>query len=101
MCVSRPETTVQDVPHAMQGSDPSPRAEKDVASGFWSTYERVAKQHDDEFIERQNGDLDSLLIFVCLSAISFFQLHSTKRSFDTLGWSFLLSQLRFYRQHGA
>ena len=29
-----------------------------------STYERVAKQHDDEFIERHNGEMDVLLIFV-------------------------------------
>jgi hypothetical protein len=30
----------------------------------WINYERAAKQHDEEFWERQNGKLDALLIFV-------------------------------------
>ena len=41
------------------------RTGKDVHSRFWSVYERVAKQHDDEFLDRHNGELDVLLIFVC------------------------------------
>ena len=48
----------------MLNSDFFPRTGKDAPSRFWSAYERVAKQHDDEFIERHNGELDVLLIFV-------------------------------------
>jgi Family of unknown function (DUF6535) len=48
----------------MYESDIFERTKKDAPSRFWSTYERAAKQHDDEFIERHNGDLDVLLIFV-------------------------------------
>jgi Family of unknown function (DUF6535) len=51
----------------MYESDIFERTRKDAPSRFWSTYERVAKQHDDELIERHNGDLDVLLIFVCTS----------------------------------
>jgi Family of unknown function (DUF6535) len=49
----------------MYESDIFERKRKDAPSRFWSTYERVAKQHDDELIERHSGDLDVLLIFVC------------------------------------
>jgi hypothetical protein len=52
---SRPETTRQDVLNATQGSDPSPRIDKDVVPSFWTDYERVATQYDDEFIERQSA----------------------------------------------
>ena len=48
----------------MHESEFFPRTGKDAPSRFWSTYERVAKQHDDEFIERYNGEMDVLLIFV-------------------------------------
>jgi hypothetical protein len=42
-----------------------PRTGKDVPTQFWTAYERVAKQHDNDFLDRHNGDLDALLIFVC------------------------------------
>ena len=48
----------------MHDSDFFPRTGKDAPSRFWSAYARVAKQHDDEFIERHNGEMDVLLIFV-------------------------------------
>jgi Family of unknown function (DUF6535) len=48
----------------MHDSDFFPRTGEDAPSRFWSAYERVAKQHDDEFLERHNGDMDVLLIFV-------------------------------------
>ncbi|KIJ48411.1 hypothetical protein M422DRAFT_162661, partial [Sphaerobolus stellatus SS14] len=38
---------------------------------FWTTYGRIAKQADEEFLERYNGDLDVQLIFAGLfSAVS-------------------------------
>ncbi|KIJ48446.1 hypothetical protein M422DRAFT_142698, partial [Sphaerobolus stellatus SS14] len=39
---------------------------RDMNSRFWITYERVAKQNDDEFLDRHNGDLDVQLIFAGL-----------------------------------
>jgi urate oxidase len=63
VCV-RSEGILQDILDTMYESDIFERTRKDAPSRFWSTYERVAKQHDDEFIERHSGDLDVLLIFV-------------------------------------
>ncbi|KIJ37900.1 hypothetical protein M422DRAFT_129137, partial [Sphaerobolus stellatus SS14] len=43
----------------------------DTVSKFWTHYERVAKQTDEEFLDRYNGDLDVQLIFAGLfSAVS-------------------------------
>ncbi|KAG1762981.1 hypothetical protein EDD22DRAFT_747017, partial [Suillus occidentalis] len=36
---------------------------KDVRSRFWATYDKVAKEHDGEFLERNNSDMDIVLIF--------------------------------------
>ncbi|KAG2155626.1 hypothetical protein DEU56DRAFT_707073, partial [Suillus clintonianus] len=36
---------------------------KDVRTRFWATYGQVAKEHDDEFLERNNSDMDIVLIF--------------------------------------
>jgi Family of unknown function (DUF6535) len=63
VCV-RSDGILQDILDTMCESDIFERTRKDAPSRFWSTYERVAKQHDDEFIERHNSDLDVLLIFV-------------------------------------
>ncbi|KAG1838299.1 hypothetical protein DFJ58DRAFT_622404, partial [Suillus subalutaceus] len=44
---------------------------KDDRSRFWALYKRVAEEHDDEFLERYNGDMDIVLIFSGLfSAVS-------------------------------
>ncbi|KIJ22973.1 hypothetical protein M422DRAFT_137909, partial [Sphaerobolus stellatus SS14] len=40
---------------------------KDPKTTFWTAYEHVAREYDEEFLERRNVDLDSLLIFVCRS----------------------------------
>ncbi|KAG1865050.1 hypothetical protein DFJ58DRAFT_623522, partial [Suillus subalutaceus] len=37
---------------------------KDDRSRFWAAYKRVGEEHDDEFLERYNGDMDIVLIFV-------------------------------------
>ena len=64
MVCDRPEATLQDVLDTLHDSDFFPRTGKDAPSRFWSAYERVAKQHDEELIERHNGEMDVLLIFV-------------------------------------
>ncbi|KIJ48938.1 hypothetical protein M422DRAFT_247314 [Sphaerobolus stellatus SS14] len=44
---------------------------KDPETRVWRAYERVAKEYDEEFLERHNTSLDSLLIFAGLfSAVS-------------------------------
>ncbi|KIJ33854.1 hypothetical protein M422DRAFT_89066, partial [Sphaerobolus stellatus SS14] len=43
----------------------------DTQSRFWVGYERLARQTDESFLERYNGDLDVQLIFAGLfSAVS-------------------------------
>jgi hypothetical protein len=37
---------------------------KDKRSCFWGLYKRVAEEHDDEFLERYNSDMDIVLDFV-------------------------------------
>ncbi|KAG2037014.1 hypothetical protein BDR03DRAFT_400608 [Suillus americanus] len=36
---------------------------KDDRSRFWAAYKRVAEEHDEEFLERHNSDMDVVLIF--------------------------------------
>ena len=50
---SRPEATLQDILDTMHDSEFFPRTGKDTPSQFWSAYERLAKQHDNEFLERK------------------------------------------------
>ena len=74
-CASRSETILGDILDTMHNSDVFPQPGKDTPSRFWSAYERMAKQHDDEFLERHNGDMDALLIFVSVVELScLFQL---------------------------
>ncbi|KIJ53116.1 hypothetical protein M422DRAFT_155631, partial [Sphaerobolus stellatus SS14] len=55
----------------MHQSDFFSRYEDEEEAQFWNQYERVAKQTDEEFLERYNGDLDAQLIFAGLfSAVS-------------------------------
>ena len=60
----RLEATLQNVLDTMHNSDFFPRVAKDPQSRFWSAYERIATQHDNEFLEMHNGQMDVLLIFV-------------------------------------
>jgi hypothetical protein len=36
----------------------------DERSRFWTVYQKVASQHDNEFLEHYDGDMDIVLIFV-------------------------------------
>ena len=66
----------------MHNSDVFPRTGKDASSRFWSAYERMAKQHDDEFLERHNGDMDVLLIFVSAVQLTCFFKPRLNRLFE-------------------
>jgi Family of unknown function (DUF6535) len=61
---TRSESLLADIRDTMHNSDVFPQTGKDAPSRFWSAYERMAKQYDDDFLERHNGDMDVLLIFV-------------------------------------
>lgn len=47
----------------LQDSSIAEKGEKDVRSRFWATYDKVSKEHDGEFLERNNSDMDIVLIF--------------------------------------
>ena len=64
MTALRSQAILGDILDTMHNSEVFPQIGKDAPSRFWSAYERMAKQHDDEFLERHNGDMDVLLIFV-------------------------------------
>ena len=66
----------------MHNSDVFPRTGKDVPSRFWSAYEHMAKQPDDEFLERHNGDMDVLLIFVSAVQLTCFFKPRLNRLFE-------------------
>ena len=40
------------------------RDENHVRTRFWTSYKNEAKEYDDEFLRKRNGDLDIVLIFV-------------------------------------
>ena len=50
----------------------------DERSQFWNYYEHVAKEYDEEFLERQNTNLGNLLIFVSLLIRGIFISNATE-----------------------
>ncbi|KAG2132717.1 uncharacterized protein EDB93DRAFT_1055965, partial [Suillus bovinus] len=48
----------------LQDSTIVSKSGKDKRSRFWTLYQRVAKEHDGEFLERYITDMDIVLIFV-------------------------------------
>ncbi|KAG2158268.1 uncharacterized protein EDB93DRAFT_1046059, partial [Suillus bovinus] len=48
----------------LQDSSIAEKGDKDERSRFWATYDQVVEEHDEEFLERSNSDMDILLIFV-------------------------------------
>ncbi|OAX32360.1 hypothetical protein K503DRAFT_618450 [Rhizopogon vinicolor AM-OR11-026] len=43
---------------------------KDVESKFWSTYEKVSNEYDNDFLERANNDMVTVLTFAGLFSIA-------------------------------
>ncbi|OAX42649.1 hypothetical protein K503DRAFT_674234, partial [Rhizopogon vinicolor AM-OR11-026] len=63
---------------------------KDIRSRFWATYSKASKEHDDEFLERSNSDMDIVLIFSGLfSAINTAFIIAMQPSYTNI----LLSQI--------
>lgn len=67
---SRHEATLQDIPETMQESDIFTSTGKDVSCKFWTAYERVAKEN--------NNDMDVHLIFVRATLSYPSQTHRTR-----------------------
>ncbi|KAG1858525.1 hypothetical protein F4604DRAFT_1183773 [Suillus subluteus] len=62
---------LQQVLDVLKDSTIASKTGKDDRSRFWAAYKRVAKEHDDEFLEQYNGNMDIVLIFSGLfSAVS-------------------------------
>ncbi|KAG1858538.1 hypothetical protein F4604DRAFT_1627691, partial [Suillus subluteus] len=62
---------MREVLDVLKGSTIASKTGKDDRSRFWGLYKRVAEEHDEEFLERYNGDMDIVLIFSGLfSAVS-------------------------------
>jgi len=51
----------------MYESEPLPRGQRDLSTRFWKAYECIAKQNDQDCLDRRNDDLDVLLSFVRIS----------------------------------
>ena len=81
--VTKSQETLEAIANTMYESDLFPRGQGDLHSHFWTSYERIAKQSDEYFLERHNGDLDVQLIFVC------FIDNITSLSHYGIGWSLL------------
>jgi len=62
---TKSQETLEAIANTMYESDLFPRGQGDLHSHFWTSYERIAKQSDEDFLERHNGDLDVQLIFEC------------------------------------
>jgi hypothetical protein len=49
---------------AVEALKPHPVTDKKMA--FWTSYMKLADEHDKEFKEKYSTDLDTTLIFVCI-----------------------------------
>ncbi|KAG2748316.1 hypothetical protein P692DRAFT_20874609 [Suillus brevipes Sb2] len=53
---------VKQVLDVLKDSTIASKSGKDDPFRFWGLYKRVAEEHDDEFLERYNGDMDIVLV---------------------------------------
>lgn len=58
------EQLLQQILHALEKPTMEYRDETHVHTRFWTSYKNEAKEYDDEFLRKRNGDLDIVLIFV-------------------------------------
>ncbi|OJA12317.1 hypothetical protein AZE42_13723, partial [Rhizopogon vesiculosus] len=54
---------LQDILKTLQDSSVAEKEDNNVRSRFWANYSKVSKEHDDEFLERRNDDMDIVLLF--------------------------------------
>jgi len=55
---------LQQVFDTLRNSNIVEKGANDDRSRFWTVYQKVAAEHDNEFLERYDGDMDIVLIFV-------------------------------------
>ncbi|OAX34030.1 hypothetical protein K503DRAFT_835347 [Rhizopogon vinicolor AM-OR11-026] len=69
--IPRNTQLLQQTVEVLQNSTIAVETAKDPLSKFWGAYKKVASEHDDEMLERCNGNMDIVLIFAGLfSAIN-------------------------------
>ncbi|OJA17401.1 putative protein 22 [Rhizopogon vesiculosus] len=87
---NKTQAILQDILKTLQDSSITEKEDKDIQLRFWATYSKVSKEHDDEFLERSNSDMDIVLIFSGLfSAINTAFIIAMQPSYTNI----LLSQL--------
>ncbi|KAG1723780.1 uncharacterized protein EDB91DRAFT_1255516 [Suillus paluster] len=57
------EQLLQQILNTLQNSNIVEKEANDERSRFWTVYQKVAAQHDNEFLEHYDGDMDIVLIF--------------------------------------
>ncbi|KAG2065862.1 hypothetical protein BDR04DRAFT_1031683, partial [Suillus decipiens] len=55
---------LQQVLDTLRNSNIIEKGSNDERSRFWKVYQKVASQHDNEFLEQYDGDMDIVLTFV-------------------------------------
>jgi len=55
---------IQQIVEVLQTSTIAEERGKDVPSKFWAAYKKVSGEYDDNMLERCNGNMDIVLIFV-------------------------------------
>ncbi|KAG2352841.1 hypothetical protein BDR07DRAFT_1288130, partial [Suillus spraguei] len=55
---------LQQVLDTLRNSSIVEKGANDERSRFWKVYQKVASQHDNEFLEQYDGDMDIVLTFV-------------------------------------
>lgn len=58
-----PEHLLQQVLDTLRNSNIIEKGSNDERSRFWEVYQKVASQHDNEFLEQYDGDMDIVLTF--------------------------------------
>jgi hypothetical protein len=69
------EELLQKILNTLYTSELFLKESEDEKLKYCVQYERIAKQHDEELLERHNGGLDVLLIFVRVFPLSFHILY--------------------------
>ena len=65
---------LEDILATLQDSKIAEPSGKDERSRFWAKYKKVSEEYDTEFLDRHNGNMDIVLIFVSILYLSTFVL---------------------------
>ena len=62
--LSQRSKTLEQILVVLRGSSIAEECGETVESKFWATYKKVSNEYDKDFLERENSDMDIILIFV-------------------------------------